>query len=76
MKNSTLNAPAHLRPDTQAWWRHVHANWRLEQHHSRLLTMAAEAWDRACQAREILAEDGILLGRDGVPGRVTSLHRR
>jgi hypothetical protein len=24
--------------------------------------MAAEAWDRACQAREILAEDGILLG--------------
>jgi hypothetical protein len=35
-----------------------------------LLTMAAEAWNRACQAREILAEDGILLGRDGVPGRV------
>jgi hypothetical protein len=32
--------------------------------------MAAEAWDKACQAREILAEDGILLGRDGVPGRV------
>ena len=31
----------------------MHANWRLEEHHSRLLTMAAEAWDRACQAREI-----------------------
>jgi phage terminase small subunit len=40
----------------------VHTNWRLEEHHSRLLTMACEAWDRACQAREILAKDGILLG--------------
>ena len=66
MKNSVTKAPARLRPDTQAWWLHVHANWRLEEHHSRLLTMAAEAWDRACQAREILAEDGILLGgREG-----------
>jgi phage terminase small subunit len=57
----TATAPAHLRPDTQAWWQHVHANWRLEQHDTRLLTMAAEAWDRACQAREILAEDGSFL---------------
>ena len=41
---------------------HVHAGWRLEEHHSRLLTMAAEAWDRACEAREILAKDGIVIG--------------
>src|SRR6476469_9844468 len=38
MKNSILKAPAHLHPDTQAWRGHVHANWRLEQHHTRLLT--------------------------------------
>ena len=44
MKNPTKKAPAHLRPDTKAWWLHVHAGWRLEEHHSRLLTMAAEAW--------------------------------
>jgi phage terminase small subunit len=66
MKNSAPKAPEHLRLDTKAWWASVHANWRLEEHHSRLLTMAAEAWDRACQAREILADDGILLGgREG-----------
>src|SRR5262245_19627527 len=28
----------------------------------RLLTMACEAWDRACEAREILARDGIVIG--------------
>ena len=65
-QHPTLNAPAHLRPETKAWWLHVHANWRLEQHHARLLTMACEAWDRAGEAREILAKDGILLGgREG-----------
>ena len=62
MKSPTNRAPAHLRPDTKAWWLHVHAGWRLEEHHSRLLTMAAEAWDRACEAREILAKDGIVIG--------------
>ena len=66
MKSPTNRAPAHLRPDTKTWWLHVHAGWRLEEHHSRLLTMACEAWDRAGQAREIMAKDGILLGgREG-----------
>ena len=62
MKNSTLKAPAHLRPDTRAWWQTVHQDYDLGEHHSRLLTMACEAWDRACQAREILAKDGIIIG--------------
>ena len=39
MKNSTLKAPAHLRPDTRAWWQSVHQDYELEEHHSRLLTM-------------------------------------
>jgi P27 family predicted phage terminase small subunit len=62
MKNSPLKAPAHLRPDTRAWWQSVHQDYDLGEHHSRLLTMACEAWDRACQAREILAKDGIVIG--------------
>src|SRR4030095_1756836 len=60
MKNS--KAPSHLRPETRAWWTHVHTNWRLEEHHSRLLTMACTAWDRAEEARQILAKDGIVIG--------------
>ena len=62
MKNSTLKGPAHLRPDTRAWWLYVHSNWRLEAHHSRLLEMACDAWDRYHEAREILARDGIVVG--------------
>jgi phage terminase small subunit len=62
MKNSTLKAPSHLRPDTRTWWQSVHQDYDLEEHHSRLLTMACEAWDRACQAREIMAKDGIVIG--------------
>jgi Phage terminase, small subunit len=62
MKNSTLKAPAHLRPDTRAWWLYVHSNWRLEAHHSRLLEMACDAWDRYHEARVILARDGIVVG--------------
>jgi hypothetical protein len=40
----------------------VHQDYDLEEHHSRLLTMACEAWDRACEAREIMAKDGIVIG--------------
>ena len=40
----------------------MHQDYNLEEHHSRLLTMACEAWDRAAQAREIMAKDGIVIG--------------
>ena len=40
----------------------MHRDYDLGEHHSRLLTMACEAWDRAVQAREILAKDGIVIG--------------
>jgi phage terminase small subunit len=40
----------------------------LEQHHLRLLQLAAEAWDRAEQAREALAEHGLTFDdRFGAP---------
>ncbi len=51
-------APKHLRPPTRRWWASVLADFRLEPHHVRVLTLAAEAWDRTQEARERLAADG------------------
>jgi phage terminase small subunit len=51
-------APAHLRPPTAAWWRSASNDYDLEPHHVRLLTLAAEAWDRGQEAREALAASG------------------
>ena len=53
-------APDHLRKDTAEWWRSVVRNYFLESHHLRLLTLAAESWDRYQQAREQIEKDGIL----------------
>jgi phage terminase small subunit len=59
MKTST--APSHLHPLTQSWWVSVVTRWDLDPHHVRLLTLAAEAWDRCVQARELISRDGLLL---------------
>lgn len=59
-------APSHLKEPTRAWWRNVVREWELEEHHIRLLTMAAEAYDRATDAQSILAEEGLVIaGREG-----------
>ena len=52
-------APAHLKPDTANWWVSVHLDYQLEPHHTRLLTLAGESWDRCQQAREAVDMDGI-----------------
>ncbi len=52
-------APEHLRAPTRTWWDTVCRDCDLEPHHVRLLTVAAEAWDRTQQAREALAEHGL-----------------
>lgn len=52
-------APAHLKPETAKWWREIQANYVLESHHVRMLTLAGEAWDRGQQAREAIDRDGI-----------------
>jgi P27 family predicted phage terminase small subunit len=62
MKNSAPKAPAHLSSDTRAWWERVHQDFALEEHHTKLLTLACEAYDRCQEAREILATDGIIVG--------------
>jgi phage terminase small subunit len=51
--------PKHLRPQTKKWFESVIADYALEDHHVRLLTLACESWDRAEQAREALAEHGL-----------------
>ena len=55
---ATPKAPAHLEPATGAWWVSVCVDYDLEPHHVRLLTLAAEAWDRAQEARVTIAKDG------------------
>ena len=60
--------PRHLKPATKRWFGHVTENYELEQHHIRLLTLAAQAWDRAEQAREALARRGLTFeDRFGAP---------
>ena len=51
-------APSHLRPETARWFRNVLAEWELSEHHVRLLVIAAEAWDQAQLAREVLDREG------------------
>ena len=66
----TTNArvPSHLASATKRWYRQVLDDYALEPHHLRLLTLAAEAWDRCGQARTVLAEQGIVvIDRNGQP---------
>ena len=57
--NKTPSPPSHLTPHTAVWWRSVVADYELEQHHVRLLTAAAEAWDRAQAARAAIDANGL-----------------
>jgi phage terminase small subunit len=63
MPNSKASAlpkpPAHLRRNTAKWFKSVVDEYDLDPHHIRLLTLAAEAWDRGQQAREIIEVEGL-----------------
>ena len=58
MSKTAPRAPQHLEEPTRKWWRSVMVEYGLEEHHVRLLTLAAEAWDRAQEARVALAQHG------------------
>ena len=59
-------APSHLTPASKRWWHSVVAEYRLEPHAIRLLTLAAEAWDRCAEARRLVKRDGLVVdGREG-----------
>jgi len=51
--------PKHLTASTRRWFANVVAEYQLEEHHIKLLTLAAEAWDRAQEARAILGKEGL-----------------
>src|SRR4051794_32263148 len=53
-ENNQPKPPANLRPATRKWLKSVLDEYSLEGHHFRLLTLAAEAWDQAQTAREVL----------------------
>lgn len=57
----TKTAPKHLGRDTRRWWLSVSRSWDLDEHHVKVLTLAAEAWDRCQEARERIAQDGAYL---------------
>ena len=59
--------PKHLRPATRKWFRSVIDEYDLEPHHIRLLTLAAESWDRGEQARQALETGLTFLDRFGQP---------
>ena len=47
-------------PRLLCWVRHVSKMYELASHHERILVAAAESWDRMCQARELIAADGLV----------------
>ena len=60
--------PSHLRAATRRWYAEVVADYALDPHHLKLLTLASECWDRCTQAREILAREGLTyVDRFGAP---------
>ncbi len=58
-RNPPPPPPDHLRPSTADWWRGIVETYQIEPHALRLLTAAAEAWDRCQQAREAIAIHGL-----------------
>ena len=65
---ATATAPGHLRPKTRRWWSSVTREFVLESHHLKMLTLAAESWDRCEQAREVIDQLGLTyVDRFGAP---------
>src|SRR5262249_55561315 len=58
--------PAHLSASAEEWRRPTVETYVLHEHHLGILGLACEAWDRAQEAREILAQEGLTVaGREG-----------
>ena len=58
--SQTPPAPRHLRRSTRDWWLSVVRRWELEPHHIKLLTLAAETWDRSVQAGALIRKEGLV----------------
>jgi P27 family predicted phage terminase small subunit len=63
---SSPKPPDHLSRTAKAWWRQVHSDYDLDDHHRHLLRLACESMDEAEAARAALAKDGhVVLDRFG-----------
>ncbi|HEY1308459.1 MAG TPA: P27 family phage terminase small subunit [Vicinamibacterales bacterium] len=51
--------PAHLRPETAAWYQHVCETWEITPSKRRLLQACCAAWDLSETARETIAREGM-----------------
>jgi P27 family predicted phage terminase small subunit len=51
--------PKHLKPATRRFFEAICTEFVMEEHESRILQLACEAWDRRQQAIEDIAENGI-----------------
>jgi hypothetical protein len=60
MDSKKIRLPKYLRAATRAWIKGVINDYELEPHHIRLLLLAGQAYDRAAEAREVLAEKGLV----------------
>ena len=54
-----MKPPRHLLAPTRRWFAEVLEQYELEAHHLKLLTLAAESWDRCSQARAIIDAQGL-----------------
>jgi phage terminase small subunit len=58
---TVTRAPQHLSKPSRTFFRHVAAEYDLDQHHLKLLGLLCEALDRGEQARQAIAADGAYL---------------
>jgi phage terminase small subunit len=54
-----MKAPKHLTVATRRWVGSVLERYELQEHHFKLLLLAAESWDRANQAAAVIREHGV-----------------
>lgn len=65
---ASIKPPTHLSQATAKWWKSVVADYELDPHHLRILTLASEAWDRGQAAREVVDREGMtFIDRFGSP---------
>ena len=57
-------APKHLSREARAWWESIIEAYMIEQHHLRVLLVAAEALDRREEARAALKKYGMVYEDD------------
>lgn len=56
---TAFKAPKHLEKSTQNWVKTVLSDFDLDEHHFKLLVLAAESWDRAVAARKVIDDKGM-----------------